>query len=135
MQMEIFLQRQEKFGLKAEASWLDAGWYIEADQYQDGKNWANTVGNWIENPDNWPNGLRELSDACHQMGRKFMVWFEPERVIEGTKWAREHPEFMLRLANNSTLLFNLADSSAVDWLCQYIGDFIERNGIDYYPIC
>lgn len=129
---KALLQRQEKFGLKAEASWLDAGWYIEADQYQDGKNWANTVGNWIENPDNWPNGLRELSDACHQMGRKFMVWFEPERVIEGTKWAREHPEFMLRLANNSTLLFNLADSSAVDWLCQYIGDFIERNGIDYY---
>lgn len=126
------LERQEMFGLTAEASWLDAGWYEDADNYENGKNWANTVGNWVVNKAHFPNGLREIGDQLHRMGRKFMVWFEPERVVEGTRWAKEHPEWMLRMPGNDNLLYNLGNPEANEWLCKYIGDFLEENHIDYY---
>lgn len=30
------------------------------------------------------------------------------------------------------MLFNLGNKEALDWLCKYIGDMVEQNGIDYY---
>ena len=38
-------------------------------------------------------GLGEIADAVHEEGCKFMVWFEPERVIKNSYWAYEHPKF------------------------------------------
>lgn len=126
------LERQQMFGLKAEASWLDAGWYIGADDYTNGKSWINTVGNWTVNKEHFPNGLKEVSDDVHKLGRKFMVWFEPERVYEGTAWYKEHPEWLLKKEKSHNFLFNLGDDDACNWLCKYVGDFLEKNGIDYY---
>lgn len=64
-----------------------------------------------------------------------MVWFEPERVIRGTQWAVEHPDWMLDIPehNNDTyLLFDLGNPEACHWMSKYIGDMLEENGIDYY---
>ena len=63
-----------------------------------------------------------------------MVWFEPERVIRGTQWAVEHPDWMLDIPehNNDTyLLFDLGNPEACRWMSKYIGDMLEENGIDY----
>ena len=64
-----------------------------------------------------------------------MVWFEPERVIRGTQWAVEHPDWMLDIPehNNDTyLLFDLGNPEACHWMSKYIGDMLEENSIDYY---
>ena len=61
-----------------------------------------------------------------------MVWFEPERVIEGTQWAREHPEWMLRHGEGDWLLFDLGNKDARKWMTRKIIDLIRDNGIDYY---
>ena len=60
-----------------------------------------------------------------------MVWFEPERVYKGSAWDNSYPQWMLGDAS-SNKLYNLADSAALDYLCKYIGDFLEHNDIDYY---
>ena len=52
---------------------------------------ANTAGNWTVDTLRFPKGLRPVADEIHKVGAKFMVWFEPERVIRGTQWAVEHP--------------------------------------------
>jgi alpha-galactosidase len=62
------INRYKRFKLVPEVFWLDAGWYIHANEVEKEKNWANTVGNW----------------------------------------------------------------EVDQWLCNYIGDFMEANGIDYY---
>jgi alpha-galactosidase len=61
-----------------------------------------------------------------------MVWFEPERVYQGTLFAQMHPEWMMSAPGSKNMLYNLGDKQALEWLCKYIGDFIEENGIDYY---
>ena len=90
------VKRYKQFELVPEVFWLDAGWHTGAADYKDGKSWANTTGNWTVDTTRFPDGLKPVADAVHETGAKFMVWFEPERVIKGTQWAVEHPDWMLR---------------------------------------
>ena len=125
------MQRTRMFGLSPECFWLDAGWYTEAADHITGRNWANTVGNWEPDPERFPQTLAPIGRyAKEKVGAKFMVWFEPERVFRGTRWDREHPEWMLPAGDNR--LFNLANPEARQWMSREIGDLLEHNSIDYY---
>ncbi|WP_337757751.1 glycoside hydrolase family 36 protein, partial [Alistipes sp.] len=132
------VRRYSMFELTPDVFWLDAGWHTGAGDFRHGKSWANTTGNWTVDRERFPEGLKPVSDAVHEAGAKFMVWFEPERVVKGTQWATEHTEWMLDTewpegSEQSTwYLFDLGNDEACDWLCKYYGDLIEENGIDYY---
>lgn len=132
------VRRYSMFELTPDVFWLDAGWHTGAGDFRHGKSWANTTGNWTVDRERFPEGLKPVSDAVHETGAKFMVWFEPERVMKGTQWATEHKEWMLDTewpegSEQSTwYLFDLGNDAACDWLCKYYGDLIEENGIDYY---
>ncbi|MDD4800930.1 MAG: glycoside hydrolase family 36 protein [Proteiniphilum sp.] len=126
------IRRYTQFGLIPEVYWLDAGWYSGAANFEQGQTWANTVGNWTVDTTRFPNGLKPIAEEAHKVGAKFMVWFEPERVIEGTQWAREHPEWMLRHGDGDWLLFDLGNRDARKWMTQKIINLIRENGIDYY---
>lgn len=125
------IQRTKLFKIIPEVFWLDAGWYKQSADYFNNKNWSNTVGNWVVDSARFEKGLRPISDAAHNIGAKFMVWFEPERVYPETIWAIQHPEWLLK-TDNENLLFNLGNQNALKWICKTIGDFLEDNGIDYY---
>ncbi len=126
------IRRYTQFGLIPEVYWLDAGWYSGAANFEQGQTWANTVGNWTVDTTRFPRGLKPIAEEAHKVGAKFMVWFEPERVIEGTQWAREHPEWMLRHGEGDWLLFDLGNKDARKWMTRKIIDLIRDNGIDYY---
>lgn len=129
------IRRYTQFGLIPEVYWLDAGWYTGASNFENGQTWANTVGNWTVDKERFPRGLKPVADEVHKVGAKFMVWFEPERVIRGTQWAEEHPEWMLDIpdSNKDTyLLFDLGNEKARVWMSEYIAQMIRENGIDYY---
>lgn len=126
------INRYKQFKLTPEVFWLDAGWYAKAADVADNKNWANTVGNWTIDSVRFPDGLKPISDAAHAAGAKFMVWFEPERVIKDSDWGVNLRRWMLDAKGTDAYLFDLGNPEALDWLCQYIGDFMEQNGIDYY---
>ena len=126
------IRRYTQFGLIPEVYWLDAGWYSGAANFEQGQTWANTVGNWTVDTTRFPNGLKPIAEEAHKVGAKFMVWFEPERVNEGTQWAREHPEWMLRHGDGDWLLFDLGNRDARKWMTQKIINLIRENGIDYY---
>lgn len=129
------IKRYSQFKLFPEVYWLDAGWNTGAADYAAGKSWANTVGNWTVDTTRFPQGLKPIADEVHKAGAKFMVWFEPERVIKGTQWAVEHPEWMLDLPDSKEdtyLMFDLGNEEARIWLSKYIAKMIKDNGIDYY---
>jgi len=114
---------------------LDAGWYPGMGA------WVN-VGTWEPDPVRFPSGLRELSDAVHATGAKFVVWFEPERVTPATWLYQNHPEWLLaagddsgntpQLGKASAKLFNLGSPEARQWLTDYVVSFTQKQGIDYY---
>ena len=132
------IKRYRQLGLVPDVFWLDAGWHTGASDYQEGKNWASTTGNWTVDRERFPDGMKPVSDAAHAAGAKFMLWFEPERVVKGTQWAVEHKEWMLDCPQPAGseeadwLLFDLGNDEACDWLCKYYGDFLEENGVDWY---
>lgn len=104
--------------------WLDAAWFYEG--------FPNGVGN-FRFAEDFPNGLRKVSDAVHAQGMRMMLWFEPERVYEGSDTFRQHGDMLLSCpAEEHQRLFNLGDGRARDWLTKTLIDFIRANGIDIY---
>ena len=124
------VNRYQQFKVAPEVFWLDAGWYTGCGW--DKGDWWQNVGNWTPEKDRFPNGLRPVSDAVHSVGSKFMVWFEPERVFEGTVIEKEHPDWLIRFPGEKSSLLDLGNKDARLWLTDYISDFLKKEGIDYY---
>ena len=79
-----------------ELYWIDAEWFGSAP-------WYSHAGNWEVRKDLYPEGLRPISDALHPSGRKLLLWFEPQRVCQGTPWAqfRDRPRWLLELKDGN----------------------------------
>lgn len=106
-----------------EAFWLDAGWFSGG--------WPGGVGSWDPRPERFPEGLAPLGRRAHELGLKFVLWFEPERVSPASRIAQQHPEFVLH-AGEGDGLFNLGDPQARRWLTDEISRRITDWGIDIY---
>lgn len=122
-------QDQIEFGKRyaqigVEYLWIDAGWF-------EGR-WPSGVGNWFIRKDGFPNGLRPVSDAVKKSGMGLVIWFEPERVHQGTWLDREHPDWILKFPNNATGLLNIGNPEALHWLTEHISDMIQKEGISVY---
>ncbi|MBC7326619.1 alpha-galactosidase [bacterium] len=102
--------------------WFDAGWFVG--------DFPNGVGNWFPKPHAFPRGLKPISDLCHKLSMKFVLWVEPERVAPGTQIAREHPEWVFGGENGG--LFKLNDPSARHWLTELLCKIIDDFGLDIY---
>jgi alpha-galactosidase len=126
------VNRYKMFQITPELFWLDAGWYTGCGFEKENGTWDKNVGNWTVDKERFPNGLKPISGAVHALGSKFMLWFEPERVIKGTKIYNEHPEWLLGRPGTENFIFNLGNTEARLWLTNYISDFIKREGVDYY---
>lgn len=103
--------------------WLDAAWFP--------KGFPDGVGNLFVRQE-FPKGLKPISDKVHENGMRFMLWFEPERVVEGTQIYESHKEWLLSLPDANYHIFNLGNSEARTWLTAYISEFITENNIDIY---
>jgi alpha-galactosidase len=122
------IDRLRQFGIEPDACWIDAGWYENAT-----RNWWAGVGNWTVNRTNFPRGLKPVTRAAEEWGGKgFVVWFEPERVYEGTRIDREHQEWVTALPGNPNRLFNLGDPRALAWIADEISNFIRTEGVTVY---
>ncbi|MDO8303492.1 MAG: alpha-galactosidase, partial [Sedimentisphaerales bacterium] len=117
--------------------WIDAGWYTCKD------NWARWVGNVVPDPNRFPQGLKPVADAAHQKGLKFLLWFEPERVMRDTWLYNNHRDWLLfppaelppevkYMYNDGFHLLNLGNPAALAWAKRHFSQFIKDVGIDAY---
>ncbi len=123
--------------------WIDAGWYLCPDPVTGGRNWVRGVGNWDADPDRYPNGMKPVADAAHQNGLKFLLWFEPERVMPGTWLYEKHSEWLLAPPtdlppelqyekNDGFHLLDLGNPEALAWANETFSGMIKEVGIDIY---
>jgi alpha-galactosidase len=131
-----FARLYKELGLDADTFWVDAGWFEGG--------WPKGVGNWFPKKEAFPNGFKKLSEAVHEIGMKFLVWFEPERVSADTWLHREHPEWLLSHAKGGwdfmhadlngvdQYLLNLGNPKARAWLTDHVSRLIEESKIDIY---
>ena len=125
----------DKHDLPFEYIWMDAGWYGDGKQPSPDEfegDWGQHTGDWRVNLNYHPDGLKEVSEKVHQGGRRFLLWFEPERVIDGTPITVSHPEYFLRKDNSSNLLLDLGNESAWEYCFHTLCGIIEDLRIDFY---
>lgn len=124
-------------GYNYDAYWVDAGWFgaesrHSSDQY--GDEWFKNAGDWYHNETLYPNGLKEVSDAAHEAGMDFLLWFEPERAWCDSQIVKEHPQWFLNTGatENTSFLFNMGDPEARQWMTDFISGKIQEYGVDIY---
>jgi alpha-galactosidase len=115
--------------------WIDAGWYGK-DEPKLGANvfnskWGELVGDWFPNPGYFPQGLGPVGKALKDMGMGFLLWFEPERVFQGTTWSRQHPEYLLGPVGPN-YLYNLGNPAARQALTDQLVKVINEGNISCY---
>ena len=115
--------------------WMDAGWYGTGDAESPDEfegDWAEHTGDWRVHAGRHPDGLKDVVNAVHEGARRFLLWFEPERVVDGTPVTKEHPSYFIRIENKTSLLLNLGDPDAWRYVFDTLCGFIEKLGIDIY---
>lgn len=134
------MERIEKIkhnDLPFEYIWMDAGWYgadtkPTPDEFEG--DWYTHTGEWCVSEHIHPNGLRDVSKAVHDGGMKFLLWFEPERVVSTTPIVTEHPEYLLKNGDDNCgdLLLNLGREDAWEYCFNTLSQLIEELNIDCY---
>ena len=120
--------------LPYEYIWMDAGWYgIDTKPtLNDAEgDWHTHTGDWRVSPLVHPNALRDVSEEVHNAGMKFLLWFEPERVIASTPNCLAHPEYFLPNGEGQMLL-DLGNDEARSFYFEELSSLIEQIGIDCY---
>ena len=119
----MFIDKLLEHGLFIDYWWMDAGWYPNFGSWTD-------TGTWEPDKKRFPNGLREISDHANKKGVKTLVWFEPERVAEGTWLKVNRPQWIL--GDGYAGLLNLGNPEAWNWLVEHIDGVIRSEGIGLY---
>ena len=128
--------------LGVDTYWVDATWFKNG--------FPNGVGNYEFTP-GFPEEMINVSNEAHKNNMKFMMWFEVERVHQGSDTFalyENEPEKLLSDGNESpddreaglpedwkkstNRLLNLGNDDTREWLTNIIIGFIDRNKIDVY---
>ncbi len=116
-------------GLGYEYYWTDA--YFTRGNFPDGMgNYGLPLLEVVPDPVRFPRGLRPVSDAAHDAGMKYVVWFEPERVMPGTAISNEHPEWVIRLDGRKTGLLDLGRPEAREYIFRVLDTAIKEWRMD-----
>lgn len=116
---------------------MDAGWYgidTEPTPNEFEGDWASHTGDWRISPIIHPNGMTDISKKLSERGKKFLLWFEPERVKINAPIAKEHPEYFISSGreNETNLLLDLGNENAWNYCYKTLCDIISKLDISCY---
>lgn len=132
------LRYQNKFatlGIAYDVWWIDAGWYPCFNKEGE-RNWVLT-GTWEPEAERFPHGLRPIAENAAEHNACLLVWFEPERVLDGSWLETEHPEWLLfdrdpEGRRSTSSLLDLGNPACLQWLTDHVCALIRDNGIGIY---
>jgi len=128
------IERVAKHQLPVDAWWIDAGWEIGG--------FPQGQGNAAIDIARFPRGLGPVGAAAHSNKMKFLLWFEPERVMRGTALYREHKDWLLSPADlpshleyqrkDGFHLLDLSNQAVLTWAKKHYSDLITDYHVDVY---
>ncbi len=125
-------------GLLAECAELGVELFVIDDGWMPGRTNDRTgLGDWVTDPERFPNGLAPIARACHERGMLFGLWVEPEMVNPDSELYRTHPEWVIhdpkrpRSEQRHQLILNLARDDVRDWAIRQLDRVIEEYELDY----
>ncbi|MCR5771669.1 MAG: alpha-galactosidase [Butyrivibrio sp.] len=86
---------KEAAGLGIELFVMDDGWFGKRNDDK------SSLGDWYENKDKLPNGIKGLSKKICDLGLMFGIWVEPEMVNEDSDLYRTHPDWAVQVPGHA----------------------------------
>lgn len=113
-------------GLNLDFWWMDAGWYFKNPNGNVPIDvWIET-GSWYVDTNKFPGEFANVSKHCKDNNARTLLWFEPERITEGT-FLHEQPQWVL-----NGCLANMASASLRKWLLDRFSSVMDKGGISLY---
>ncbi len=108
----------------------DAGWFEGG--------WPDGAGNWTPRKDAYPRGMAPVAEAAMNQGATYGLWFEPERVVEGSWLHENRPEWLLtsehgpHWTGSKTFLLDFGLEEVREFMLAMLGEFMDIPGFDVY---
>ena len=133
-EMKKRLKEFKKYDIKFEDIWIDAGWYGTSTKCDDAfsGDWAVHTGEWEVNTRVHPEGLSDVAECAKDAGAALMLWFEPERAIQGSPVTVQHPEWFLRLKGNGNTILNYGNEEAYRYVLDLISHYTRSLELSCY---
>ncbi|WP_413452456.1 alpha-galactosidase [Georgenia phoenicis] len=115
----------------AERFVLDDGWFTGRTDD------TRALGDWVVDPERWPEGLHPLVRDVRARGMQFGLWVEPEMVSAHSAVAEAHPEWLLVPPDDPgptarhQYPLDLTHPDAYRHLATALDALVEEYGVDY----
>lgn len=114
---------------------IDAGWFAK------GNDWWNIIGDWKEEPSNFPNGgLKYVIDYIKSKGLKAGIWIEIEAVgIDSPALKHIKDEWLfqingVKVVHNKRYQLNFANKEVYEYAMHVIDELMSLYDLDYLKI-
>ncbi len=106
---------------------IDDGWFGKRNNDHAG------LGDWVVNPQKFPNGLKPLISYVNGLGMDFGLWVEPEMVNPDSDLYRAHPDWVMNFPGRprSELRNQLVLNMARDDVKEYIFNALDKLATEY----
>jgi hypothetical protein len=120
----------------------DATWFKDASVIPGMNDWSKGLGNYEENTEKFPHGIKSFTDAIHAEGLKTGIWVDPGNVDAALVESGQIPREWLAMIDgkeNETINPSLSptkqlcmgDPKVVAWIEKQLGDIIEKWHLDW----
>ena len=113
---------------------LDDGWF------GDTPNDIHAFGDWKEDRNKLPGGIRGMAEKIADLGMKFGLWFEPEIISEDSELYKAHPEWCIEIpdrahsfvgAGGFRRFLDFSRSDVCDYIVKTLSDILHSADISY----
>ncbi len=126
----IMAQAKKCADLGVELLLIDDGWM------KGRKNAHAGLGDWVPDPDKFPNGLAPVVDYVNSLGMKFGLWVEPEMVNTDSDLYRAHPDWVMNYPTREReekrwqLTLNLARDDVYEFTVNWLDELLSSANIE-----
>ncbi len=110
---------------------LDDGWFGERN------NSSSSLGDWYENRNKLPHGLKGLAEKINEIGLQFGLWFEPEGISPNSCLYEKHPEWCIQVPgregslSRNQLLLDLSRADVCEFIIDTVSNILNSANISY----
>ena len=111
---------------------MDDGWFGQRNTDHAG------LGDWVVNPQKFPNGLAGLIKSVNALGMDFGLWVEPEMVNPDSDLYRAHPDWVMNFPGRprgelrNQLVLNLAREDVKEHIFEVLDKLVTTYKFRYF---
>ncbi len=123
-----FLDRGAALG--AEVFFIDASWYAAPHSA-----WWTSAGDWKVGS-RFPRGLGPFRERAHELGMKFGLWMEPERLGDQSRNFADHPTWIAQRYDGKPGRghLDLTQPEVATWMEDQISQLLFEHQLDFFRL-